>query len=480
LLVGRLESGMGLVARPSRVRLIVALVAGLAMVAALLAGTRLGGEMQAGAFLGAGAAALTMLLAVLSYVMRRDEARTAGFGLVYLAWRNAVRNPTRSLLTIGLVAAATFLIGGVSAFRMSPTKRGTGGFDLQAITSRPIFVDLNDPQERESRFGGDAEELAGTHVLAFRWRRGDDASCNNPFRANQPQVLGVTEDVIAYFEGAEVLDFGWAGVASDEPEVQEHPWRLLLPSNESTGEPIPVVLDKNTAMWGLQIYSVGQEFTIDYEETGPLRMRAVGFLDNTVLQGRILMSDEQFRRRFPEQQGESYFLVATGAEDGSEQQSAVRALLEDRLGDVGFSTRPTSAVLSELLAVQNTYLSTFQALGALGLLLGTFGLATVQLRGVLERRRELALMQAIGFARPRLVRLVFWENAWLLVAGLGVGVTSAALVLVPHWWLGDASVPWFDLAGILLLVTAIGLTTGSLATRGMLGLRPHDALSRGS
>ena len=35
------------------------------------------------------------------------------------------------------------------------------------------------------------------------------------------------------------------------------------------------------------------------------------------------------------------------------------------------------ARLEQLLAVQNTYLSTFQSLGALGLLLGTFGLAAV-------------------------------------------------------------------------------------------------------
>ena len=34
--------------------------------------------------------------------------------------------------------------------------------------------------------------------------------------------------------------------------------------------------------------------------------------------------------------------------------------------------------------MQNTYLSTFQSLGGLGLLLGTIGLAALQLRNVLE------------------------------------------------------------------------------------------------
>ena len=83
--------------------------------------------------------------------------------------------------------------------------------------------------------------------------------------------------------------------------------------------------------------------------------------------------------------------------------------------------------------MQNTYLSTFQSLGALGLLLGTVGLAVVQLRSVLERRGELALMRAGGFRRGRLVRMVVWENAVLLLGGLAVGCVAAAVALIPQW-----------------------------------------------
>lgn len=478
LLQGRLESGLGLRQTSSLRRLIVGLIAAVAMIGALIAGSKLGGEMQAGAFLGAGAAALVFLLTVLSHVMNRDQRHSTRWGLLTLAWRNALRNPTRSLLTIGLVAAALFLIGGVSAFRMAPTDRGTAGFDLQALTSRPIFVDWSDATEREASLGNEPELVKQAEVLAFRWRRGDDASCNNPFRANQPQVLGVSSELIEYFEGDGVVPFGWAGVASDDEATKANPWRVLADEQErAPEEPIPVVLDKNTAMWGLQIYSVGQEFTIDYEETGPLRMKAVAFLDNTILQGRILMSDREFRRRFPNEQGESFFLIKTGASNEADQ-TAVRTFLEDRLGDFGFSTRTTRSVLLELLAVQNTYLSTFQALGALGLLLGTFGLATVQLRSVLERRSELALMQALGYRRSRLVGLVFCENTWLLTLGVGMGVLAAAFVLIPHWWAGNANIPWQDLGQILLLVVLIGMTTGTIAVRGMLGLEVKESLGR--
>ena len=62
------------------------------------------------------------------------------------------------------------------------------------------------------------------------------------------------------------------------------------------------------------------------------------------------------------------------------------------------STR-SSAVerLAAFHRVENTYLSTFQALGGLGLLLGTVGLSAIMFRNVLERRRELALLRAVGY-----------------------------------------------------------------------------------
>jgi len=119
--------------------------------------------------------------------------------------------------------------------------------------------------------------------------------------------------------------------------------------------------------------------------------------------------------------------------------------------------------------VQNTYLSTFQSLGALGLLLGTIGLAVVQLRSVLERRGELALMRAAGFPPGRLVRMVVSENAVLLLGGLAVGIVAAAVALTPFWLPQGGGVPWAALAGLLAAIVVAGLVAGWLATRSAVG-----------
>jgi len=120
------------------------------------------------------------------------------------------------------------------------------------------------------------------------------------------------------------------------------------------------------------------------------------------------------------------------------------------------------------LAVQNTYLSTFQSLGALGLLLGTLGLAVVQLRSVVERRGELAVMRAGGFRGSRLVWMVVWENGVLLVGGLAAGCLAAAVALVPQSASHEAGVPWVTLIALLGTIAATGLVAGWFATRAAL------------
>ena len=113
--------------------------------------------------------------------------------------------------------------------------------------------------------------------------------------------------------------------------------------------------------------------------------------------------------------------------------------------------------------MQNTYLSTFQSLGGLGLLLGTLGLAAVQLRNVVERRGELALLRAAGFRRRTLAGLVILENVALLLAGLGCGILAALVAMLPHLMTRDASIPWLSLTVTLTLVIIVGLLSGLIA-----------------
>ncbi len=439
-------------------------------------------QAQVGAFFGSAALVLTGLLTLL----RRRLAATRfgslvnpGSGrVVVLAVRNAARNPGRSTLTIGLVASAAFLIVGVSAFRLAPPSSylekssGTGGFALVAQSDLSILPDLNTEAGQIDLNLSDADiaALAGTHTYPFRFRAGDDASCLNLYQTEQPRVLGASDKFV------ERGGFRWAGTDANNDTERVNPWLMLrrrtavnsnaremIPYQDFPDE-VPVVLDQATAIYSLHLSGVGATFEMQNGLNQTVRMRVVGLLSNSILQGSLVIHDDHFKRHFPEVGGYRYFLIETTPE----QEAAVTKTLESALGDFGFDAQRTDQILTAFLAVQNTYLSTFQSLGGLGLLLGTFGLAVVQLRNVLERRGEMALLRAVGLRNALLGRLVFWENLALLVGGLGCGTLAAATAVLPHAFLGGASVPWLELAATLGVVLLVGLLAGAVVVRSVL------------
>lgn len=404
-------------------------------------------EPQGGAFFGSGACVLIALLVWVTQWLKRQATHAAdgaSLNLGTLAVRNLTRNPTRSTLTIGLVAAACFLIVAISAFRLSPTEGGTGGFELVGSSDQPIF---------------DRPEVG--RVFPLRLQDGDDASCRNLYQSSKPQIIGITEDFIASAD--EIGKMDWAGVAEGVADDATN-WSVLSQASPLGGESdaIPVVLDKNTAMYSMQIYTgVGTEFERDYGAAGKLKFRIVGLLSGSIFQGSLLIPEEELLEHFPRVGGYRFFLVDTAEEDAS----SVSSQLEATFSDEGLDLTDTNRLLTELLAVQNTYLSTFQSLGGLGLLLGTFGLAAVQLRNVVQRRGELALLRATGLQKSQLAGLVLREHALLLFGGLAVGTLAALVVVFPHMVFGGATVPLGSLLTTLGLVAVVGLASGFFAQR---------------
>ncbi len=479
LLAGRMDDASSLVAgRPRYAGKLAATVMLLAAVTVALAAMRLGEEMQALAFFGAGALVLIAVLTFVRALLRSGAtgpAVTAGRGnLLRIGLRNAARNPGRSTLSIGLVASACFLIVAVSAFHLDPAGQvpkkdgGGGGFAVVAQSDQPIYHDLDTPEGRGELGFSDADSrlLADCRTIALRVKPGDDASCLNLYQPRQPRVLGVARKMI------ERGGFAWAGSDAQTPEQTENPW-LLLNENLGTdddGTPlVPVVIDKNTAMYSLHLYQgVGQTYEVTDGQGIQLRLKVVGLLAGSIFQGDLLIGPAAFRKHFPEVSGYRFFLTEATPDPTKitpEKTQVLQNALENALGDYGLASETTGERLAGFLAVQNTYLLTFQSLGGLGLLLGTFGLAAVQLRNVLQRRGELALMRAAGFRRSTLAQMVMLENGLLLVAGLGGGLLAALVAVLPHLVTRAASIPWLWLAGTLGLVLAVGLIAGLAAVR---------------
>jgi ABC-type antimicrobial peptide transport system permease subunit len=419
---------------------------------------------QAGGFFGAGTLLLIAILFFWSSWLRSDRKRMIqGQGALPLArmgFRNATTRPGRSVLCIALIASAAFIIVSVDAFRRDgraaalDRKSGNGGYPLMAESLLPVVHDPNSQQGREELNLSD-DKLAGVKITRFRLRPGDDASCLNLYQPRNPRILGAPDGFIGESR------FAFQSSLSQTAEEKANPWVLL---NASQGEGIiPVAGDANSLTYVLHL-KLGDELTVNASDGAPVRLRVVAALADSVFQGELLMSETNFKKAFPDQESYRFFLIDGAAEKSSE----IAAALEDKLSDFGFDAIGTEEKLAGFHQVENTYLSTFQTLGGLGLLLGTLGLATVLLRNVLERRRELALMRAVGYRPSHLSLIVIAENALLLGCGLLTGVLCALLAIIPALAARGGRLSAASLGLLLLAVLLTGLAASMVAVRAVI------------
>jgi ABC-type lipoprotein release transport system permease subunit len=422
----------------------------------LLAGQWVQGQAQAGAFVGSG---MLWMIAMVLWLYTRmslspSTPNNCDAGLSSLARSNAYRAPLRSILTVALMSIASFLILAMSLFQAQPDRRGTGGLAWVAKSSQSIHVNVADAKQQRQTLADQAEVLVGTKIIPVRVRGGDDASCNNLYQASEPQVMGVSASIKQIDIGANGRsELAWFGT-----DTNQSPWERLESLGVGTKEnPVPVILDQNTALWALHLGGyVGEKFSYKFGES-TIHFQTVGVLQNTILQGSLWIGERNFQKVFPDIGGYRTFLVKPPIGSSNEQIGKIRTALESGWADEGLSCASADGILSRLLAVQNTYLSAFQLLGGLGLLLGTLGLGVSQLRSALERKSELAAMRAMGFPKGRLIWMLFMENGWQLFRGLGIGLLCALAASVPVILQGNSAVSLRGPLAMLAFVIVFGL-----------------------
>jgi len=206
---------------------------------------------------------------------------------------------------------------------------------------------------------------------------------------------------------------------------------------------------------------LGQDLVVRDDHGREVKLRLVGLFGGSLFQSEIIIAERFFVRHFPSRSGYSYFLI----DAPPERTGAVRQELESTLRPFGFDAASIADKLAAYHAVQNTYLSTFQTLGGLGLLLGTLGLGVVLVRNIIERRGELATLRAFGFRRTRLALLVLTENAFLLLLGVALGSGSALVAVAPHLLQVGARFPWLSLIATIGAVVPIGMLASLAAVR---------------
>ena len=348
------------------------------------------------------------------------------------ALKNAARQPGRSTTSVKTISLACCIIVAVGAHRHDAPPETEYAF--VAESALPLHHSLGTPEGRfELGFSETHSELLSkSEIFPFRVLPGEDVSCLNLYQPQKPQILGAPN---AMLDG-----YPWSQIRVVQPE----------------GGRAPAMGDMKSLRWILH-HNPDDDFIVQDEFGKPLRLE-LETIENSLFQSQLIISESNFTKYFPSQSGYQFFLIKTPPELREETAQ----VLEKTLGDYGFDLTSASARLASYRAVENTYISTFQSLGGLGVLLGTFGLALILFRNIIERRGELATLRAFGFRRQLLSRMLCLESCFLLAVGMLIGIVAGLVAI-----LGSQghlpSFPWVSLTITLLFIFGFGIIANAIA-----------------
>ncbi len=365
------------------------------------------------------------------------------FSLGTLALRNSLRRLDRSKAVIRLMACAIFLILAVTVNRKGMLKdpfvktSGTGGFALFVQTTLPMTGDLNTTfGRRELKLSKLGKKVK---VVPLPSSGGNEASCLNLNRVIRPKLLGID---ISAFKGR----FNFQGTLDGVAEGWE-----CLSHSFSDDKVIPVVADAEVIMWSLG-KGLGKDLLFENSQGETYKLRFVGGLSSSIFQGNVLVSRKNFYRLYPESSGYNTMLLDVPAKEVKE----TRETLAKALSRLGWQMQSCAERLAKFNSVQNTYLSIFLALGGLSLILGIVGLAILLKRNILERQKELYILNALKFSDNDIRKILFYEHFYLFASATICGLVSSALALIPALQSATGLIPWWEMSAFVAIILAAG------------------------
>ncbi|MBN8593915.1 MAG: ABC transporter permease [Anaerolineae bacterium] len=245
--------------------------------------------------------------------------------------------------------------------------------------------------------------------------------------------------------------------------------RIFTPAD--AGQPVMVVTDTEViTQAGIDlgdrvVLRFGEGSEQAYEVIGILRRGLVNGFSGT---GNYIPTDSLPDGVQPEN-------VQLLADVQPEQIPAVRRALSTVPGTFVLET----AVLNKLItALLGTFTAFPTIVAFLGLIVGGIVIANSVALATLERRREIAVMKAIGLQRERVLGMLLLENGILgLIGGLiGVGLALVGLLLILASSGGLAFVPYGTALLLMGLCILVALIAAATTAWGAAGEKPLNVL----
>ncbi|AWG98401.1 membrane protein [Rhodococcus ruber Chol-4] len=416
-----------------RMRTVVGAVAAVVGAAVVVVGAQGTGG---GAASTVGIGAFALIIAVLLAAPALSRPFVAGLGAVVarpfgavgrLARTNAVRNPRRTAatafaLTLGLMLVSVIGVFGASA-KASVNSLVDTGVKSDFMLTGPQMIGVPVGAAAAAARADGVEETVAMHGVPARI--GDEDTFGVALSGPLGDVLEV--DVV---EGRE--DVAGTDLLVSQTTAAEKGWRVgdVVTLTSRDGE------DVATTVSGI-------------------------FADNQLL-GSWVVSEEVYQE-FTAPASRADFVVFVDTAAGSDPD-AIRAALEDATKQfVVVQVLDREQFKGQQAAQIDTLLAVLYGLLALAVVIAILGIVNTLALSVVERRREIGMLRAVGMQRVQVRRTIYLESMLIAVFGAVVGLV---LGLAFGWGfvrtladqgLDQIAVPWGQVLGMLVGSAVVGV-----------------------
>ncbi|MGH8925001.1 MAG: ABC transporter permease [Acidimicrobiia bacterium] len=210
--------------------------------------------------------------------------------------------------------------------------------------------------------------------------------------------------------------------------------------------------------------SIGDQVTIEFARTGPQTLELAAIFDARGIGAGLLVDSPTFAANFTEQFDSQIFVDLAGGvshEEGRAQVESVTA------GYVGSQVLDQNELASEAERRIDELVRLVFGLLGVAVVIALIGITNTLTLSVLERRREIGLLRAVGLSRRQLRAAINWEAIVIALLGALLGM---GLGLVFAWAVIGAlddevlrmSIPWGRVGLSLLGAGLAGLVAAAV------------------
>jgi putative ABC transport system permease protein len=426
-----------LVAPPAaslRRRNALGVVVGLGAVAATVAGFGSDSSGPAASLTAVGLVGICAAAMLLSPVFARwviaPLGRVVGrpFGMVgQLARTNAVRNPRRTAatafaLTLGLVLVTGIAVVGAS-MKASLNQLFDNNVTADYILTTDAAVSVPVGAAREARTVSGVASVTELHTVT--------AQVDGTERSGSAIDGSLRAVVRVTMEQGSVTTAGHRMIVSRRVADERH-------------------------------WTVGTKHVLSVPGVAPITVTVGGVFKNDQLVGPWAVGGDVYRALTPKNEWSDD--VALVRVRGGADLEVVRSGLETATNDFYVVDVRDHEQFKGMLAGQvNGLLGLLYGLLALAIVIAILGIVNTQALSVIERRREIGMLRAVGMQRKQVRRTIYLESLLIAVFGAVLGVTvgltygSLFVHTLHDQGLDVVSVPWGQALLFLVLAGAVGV-----------------------